>query len=224
MKTVFGLLLIGLLLTNFLTAPALAQAADSDAAAMATGREVATTDDGTLSEEARQELVGLLERSRQQLEMLAAQAAGEAWSSRPGEGRWSPGEVVEHVALAEEGLFTLALEALEGEEDPEWKTLAGGSAESMVSSFQDRSQKFPAPEQFEPKGHQDRIQLLGRYALIRTKVLDFVRTTQAPLERHTAAGPAGKMNVRQWLALIAGHNLRHNAQIQEALEQLAAGE
>ncbi len=49
------------------------------------------------------------------------------------------------------------------------------------------------------------------------------RRIQAPLKRHTAEAPAGKMNVHQWIGLLAGHNLRHNKQIVEALEQLAGG-
>ena len=65
-----------------------------------------------------------------------------------------------------------------------------------------------------------REELLGRYAGARQVTLDFVRRTQAPLKAHTAAFPGGKLTSHQFLALVALHNMRHNAQIAEALAQL----
>jgi uncharacterized damage-inducible protein DinB len=40
------------------------------------------------------------------------------------------------------------------------------------------------------------------------------------VKKHVADGPTGNMTVHQLLVLMGGHNLRHNAQIREALEQL----
>lgn len=57
--------------------------------------------DLTLSEGDRSELVALLDDSRRQFEELTALSNGEAWSRAPAEGKWSVGEVAEHLVLAE---------------------------------------------------------------------------------------------------------------------------
>ncbi len=175
---------------------------------------------GNLSDDDRAQLVEMLESSRSTTEELAAQADCAIWSEQPAEDSWSVGEVLEHVVIAEEGIFALALRALEAPEDAEWQSLAGADVAAMVAGMQDRSQKFKAPEQFQPKGEMEREELLRQYGAVRAVTLDYVRSTQAPLKRHTAEGPPGKMNVHQWLVLIAGHNMRHNAQIAEVLEQV----
>jgi len=48
-----------------------------------------------------------------------------------------------------------------------------------------------------------------------------VRRTTAEVKKHTADVPnGGKMTMHQLMAYVAIHNLRHNAQIAEALAQL----
>ena len=49
---------------------------------------------------------------------------------------------------------------------------------------------------------------------------DMTRWQVHLVKKHLADGPAGKMTVHQMLVLLGGHNLRHNAQIREALAQL----
>ena len=176
----------------------------------------------TLSDAERAELVKLLEDSRRQFEELTALSTGDAWGQAPAEGKWSVGEVAEHLVLAEEGIFALAQGALGSEQDPEWETVAGFTVEQLIANLGDRSQKFQAPEPFQPKGEMSRAELLEKFGQLRARTLDYVRTTDAPLKGHTAEGPPGKMNVHQWLGLIGAHNLRHNAQMEEAQAMIAA--
>ena len=171
-----------------------------------------------LTDDERSELVEILEKSRSELEELAAKTDEAHWLEKPDPERWSVGEVVEHLVLAEESLFGMVTAALEGEADPEWAQIAANGTGDLVNTVQDRTQKFQAPEILQPKGETPRDELLARYAALRTKTLDFVRSTQAPVKRHTAAGPPGKMNVHQWLALMGAHNLRHNQQIAEVID------
>ncbi len=171
-----------------------------------------------LSDHERAEVIKLLETSRSELETLAAQTDEAHWYQKPDPERWSVGEVVEHLVLTEESLFGMVHGALASDADPEWVQIAANGTDALAKTVQDRSQKFQAPEVLQPKGEAPREELLARYAALRTKTLDFVRSTQAPVKRHTAAGPPGKMNVHQWLTLIGAHNLRHNQQIAEVIE------
>ena len=188
------------------------------------GMAAAEEENGSLSSEERTELIQLLERSRQETDDLVARTADDAWAVKPAEDRWSVGEVVEHLALAEESVYALAMGALEGEEEPEWKALSAYGIDNIVNGLQDRTKKFQAPESFVPKGEMTRVEVLKRYADARDKTLEFVRGTEVQIKRYAAEGPPGKMNVQQWIALAGGHNLRHNQQIVEVLEQLEAAE
>ena len=73
-----------------------------------------------------------------------------------------------------------------------------------------------------PKGGLTRTQATDAYHARREKTLEFVRTTQAALGAHTSEVPGGKLTALHFLTIVANHNIRHNKQIAEALEQLAA--
>lgn len=177
--------------------------------------------DMTLTADERAELVTLLEDSRRQFEELTALTTGEAWNQPPAEGKWSVGEVAEHLVLAEEGILAFAQSALEGEIDPEWEARTATTVENLIATLGDRSQKFQAPEQFQPNGEMSRAELIEKFGMLRARTLDYARTTDDPVKGYTIEGPPGKMNVHQWLGLIGAHTLRHNAQIAEAQAMLA---
>lgn len=172
-----------------------------------------------LSDAERAHLVELLESSRQELEVMVAGVSKEDWLKRPDPEKWSVGEVVEHLALTEEALFGMIHQALSSDPDPEWQSVATGT-EGIEGTVQDRSQKFQAPEGLQPKGESERSATLADYAAKRARSLDFARSIQAPVKKHVVEGPPGKMNVQQWTALIGAHNLRHNKQIQDVIDQL----
>ena len=178
---------------------------------------------GALSDADRAALVTMLEQGLADTDALVAKAEGETFTTKPAPDRWSPAEVLEHIAVVEEALLGMALAALETEIDPEGpQLLAAQPVAGMATMVQDRSKRFQAPAEVQPKGGIPRDELVARYHAARAKTLDFVRTTEADVVGHTTAGPMGKMTVHHVLALIAGHNLRHNQQFAEALEQNAA--
>ena len=178
---------------------------------------------GALTEADRQALIDTLERGRAETDALLARAEGETFVKRPAPERWSVGEVLEHMTTTEELLMGMVESSLATPPDPE----AAGLLERMpIAAFgervQDRSQPAQAPEAVSPKGGLTRTEALDRYHARREKTLEFVRTTQGALGAHTAAVPNGKLTALHLLTIVANHNIRHNKQIAEALEQLAA--
>lgn len=171
-----------------------------------------------LTDEERAHVVELLESSQAQTEELAAQAEGDLWSTEPAPESWSVGEVVEHLVLAEEMFYGLLTQTLESDPNPDWQAVADAGTSGLETTVQDRSQKFQAPEQLQPTGEVPRDELLARYATARARTLELVASLDGPIKRHTFTGPPGTMNVHQWLILVGAHNLRHNQQIEEALE------
>jgi uncharacterized damage-inducible protein DinB len=178
---------------------------------------------GSLTDGERAALVDMLERGRTQTEELITRAEGEQFTTKPGPERWSVAEVLEHIGATEKLLFGMVQQSLAGEPDPE----AAGLLETLpIASFaervSDRSQKAQAPDMLQPQGGKTREELLGGYRESHQAILEFVQTTPAPVSAHTSATPAGKFTAHHLLTLIAAHNLRHNQQIAEALDQLAA--
>ena len=176
-----------------------------------------------LSEAERQSLVDTLERGRAETDALLARAEGELFTKQPAPERWSVGQVLEHMTATEELLMGMIETALTEAADPE----AAGLLERMpIAAFgervQDRSQPAQAPEAVLPKGGLTRQEAISRYHARREKTLEFVRTTQGALGAHTAPVPGGKLTALHFLTIVANHNLRHNKQIAEALEQLAS--
>jgi quercetin dioxygenase-like cupin family protein len=176
---------------------------------------------GTLSAAERAQLLDLYERGQRELETLVADTPDELWAKKPAPERWSVAEVVEHLGAAEGLLFGMLQQALAAPESSNWALAEGRmSADNFLGMLQDRSKKFQAPEPIQPKGGMSRADALAKFAGARAVTAEFVRRTTAPVKKHVADGPAGTMTGHQMLVLLGGHNLRHNAQIREALEQL----
>ena len=63
----------------------------------------ASAGEATLTADESAELVGLLEDTRAELIAKTKPLSDEQWSYKPGPDRWSVGEIVEHLMLAEAG-------------------------------------------------------------------------------------------------------------------------
>lgn len=180
--------------------------------------------DPHLSAEERAALLELLETSKAEFDTLVAGVEGEAWSARPAPDKWSVGEVAEHLLLAEGVIFDRARQALEAEPTADWPAVAAKVGRADILGFTtDRGQQFQAPDGLQPKGEMSREEILARFAEARAATLAFVRDTRDPLKAHTSPNPVfDELNVPQWITFLAGHNLRHNQQIAEVKETLAA--
>jgi uncharacterized damage-inducible protein DinB len=178
---------------------------------------------GALSDADRQALIDTLERGRAETDALLARAEGETFTRKPAPERWSVAEVLEHMTTTEELLLGMVEKALASPPDPD---AAGILAAVPIAGFaervQDRSQPAQAPEALHPKGGLSRDEAIARYHATRERSLAFLRTTQGAVGAHTAPVPSGKLTAHHLLTVLANHNLRHNKQIAEALEQLAA--
>lgn len=176
---------------------------------------------GTLFAAERAEILDLFERGQRELEELVARTPDELWATKPAPERWSVSEIVEHLGGAEGLLFGMLQQALAAPASADWALVEGGmSTENFLGMLQDRSHKYQAPEPIQPKGGLTRAEALAKFAGARAVSAEFVRRTTAPVKKHLVDGPAGKMTAHQVLVLLGGHNLRHNAQIREALEVL----
>ena len=168
-----------------------------------------------MTEAERAELVELLLKSEREFMQELEGLNERQWSFKPGPDRWSVGEVVEHIVLADALLFDTAMKSLTGQPDAQWKATLN-KTETLRRTLPDRSHRLDAPGVSQPRRAMPRQELLSRFIDQRARVLKYARATDAPLKAHTAANPFfGRLNAYQWLLHIPLHHLRHNQQIAE---------
>jgi hypothetical protein len=172
-----------------------------------------------LSTTERAKLQQYLADTRDQVLAEAERLTDAQWSFKPGPDRWSVGDVVEHLALAEPALFdfhqkTLAAPAA----NAELRAKTQGKDEMIRKMIPDRSQKATAPEPLQPGNRLGgRADVLAAFKQRRARTIDHVAATNADMRAHVIAspGPFGELDAYQWLLFIAAHTERHLAQIRE---------
>jgi hypothetical protein len=177
-------------------------------AAVAVAEEISAQD--------RAKLVQYLTGARDQV--LAEAALSDAqWSFKPGPDRWSVGEVVEHLALAESLIFDLQQKMVAGPAaTAEQRAAAQGKDEMMLKVIPDRTQKATAPEPLQPaKRLGSRADVLAAFEERRGKTIAYASKTTDDLRGRVGDSPLGPLDGYQWLLFIGAHTERHLGQIRE---------
>lgn len=173
-----------------------------------------------MSKADRDKVVRLLHESEQETLEAIRNVSEAQWTFKPAPGRWSVGEVSEHILLAEGLLFAQVEKALAAPANPEWETKTKGKTEFLEEVMAPRKGRAQAPESIVPSGKMTRADFIKKFQEIRAKTLKFAETTDQPLKAHTAEHPFpvfNTLNAYQWLIYIPLHNQRHNKQIAEVM-------
>jgi len=174
-----------------------------------------TSLDPKMTQAERAELIELLQKSEREFMEAVDGLTDPQWSFKPGPGRWSVGEVAEHIVLADALLFDVAIKSLEGQPDATWEATVS-KTDRLRNALPNRSRRVDAPASIQPQLAVSRAELLSRFKEQRARALAYARDTDAPLKAHTAPNPFfGSLNAHQWLLYIPLHHLRHNQQIAE---------
>jgi hypothetical protein len=165
----------------------------------------------------RAKLVQLLTSSRDQVLAESEKLTDAQWSFKAGPDRWSVGEVVEHLALAEPLIFGLEQKVLTGTPaTAEQKAASSGKDDMILKMVADRTQKATAPEQIRPGQFKSRPEVVAAFKEGRGKTLAYAETTKDDLRGYVADSPVMKgMDAYQWLLYLCAHTERHLAQIRE---------
>jgi hypothetical protein len=165
----------------------------------------------------RAKIVQYLTTTRDQVLAEAASLSEEQWNFKAGPDRWSVGEVVEHLALAESFLFDLQQKTVSGPAaTPEQLAAAKGKEEILLKAIPDRTKKAQAPEPLQPKTRiGSRTEVLAAFKERRQKTLDYAGKTKDDLRARVGDSPLGPLDGYQWLLFLPAHTERHLAQIKE---------
>ena len=161
------------------------------------------------------------DKIREQLKETVENLTDEQAGISPEGGKWTIAQLVEHVALVEEGMTRISAKLL-NEAREQGKTADGSvkiSEDFMRKAAGAREQKIEAPDRVQPKANLTIAESLAKIEENR-KVLDALRPLFESVEcsDHKFPHPAfGDLTAHEWLTLIGGHEARHIAQIRRIL-------
>jgi DinB superfamily len=165
----------------------------------------------------RAKVVKYLSATRDQVLAESAKLSDAQWNFKAGPDRWSVGQVVEHLALAETFLLDAQKKALSGTPaTAEQKAGAPGRDEMIMKVIPDRTKKVQAPEPLQPATKLgDQAAVLAAFRARREKTIEYAKTTKDDLRGHASESPLGALDAYQWLVFMGAHAERHLAQIKE---------
>src|SRR5215469_8917913 len=155
----------------------------------------------TTKERAR--LIKLLQDSQKEYLSYVENVSEAQWNWKPGQDRWSVGEIAEHILLAEGRLFSAMERAVAAPPDPDWEKSTAGKAELLERALLDRSHKALSPESIRPQG-LSKAEVIRRFKEARAKTIKFVQDTQLPLKEHNSDHPLPLQDV-ECLPMAALH-------------------
>jgi DinB superfamily len=174
---------------------------------------------GQISEKERAALVQHLTTTRDHVLAESAKLTDAQWTFKAAPDRWSVGEVVQHLVLAEPFLFETQQKLLTAAPATAEQLAAVKGKEEMIRKvIPDRTKKAQAPEPLQPAtatkvGGQ--AETVAAFRDRRTKTIDYATKTKDDLRGRIGDSPLGPLDGYQWLVFIAAHSERHLAQIRE---------
>ena len=158
-----------------------------------------------------------LEQSRSYLVGATAGLSKKQWNYKASPDRWSPAEIVEHLALSEDFLMNLIKDrVLKAPVSQEPRDLRTQDAK-VLGMVADRTFTAKAPEPVAPaKKFASPQQALQALVERRARTLEFLKNTP-DLRAHVGDSPLGKMDAYQWLLFMSAHTERHTKQLLEAM-------
>lgn len=134
---------------------------------------------------------------------------------RAAEGRWTIGEIAEHIIVVETALLGMfnaptAKTTLKCEDAPRMPDTV------LVLAITNRLQKFNAPEQVRPNGRwKTRDELLTNFEKTRGQTIEQVKSNKADLRSTFVQSPMGMIDSFQAYLFVTGHGERHLLQLKE---------
>src|SRR5215813_9914915 len=181
--------------------------------------------DGKLTPEERATAIKMLVDSQKEFLSYVEKLTDEQWNARPMPFKWTVGECAEHIALSEGLLYSAMERAIAAPINPDWETKTANKEKILNGTLAGRLGRANAPEPIQPlKRKMTRAEVMTMYAEGRAKTMKFIETTDIPLKAHTLDHPFpvfGTLNAYQWLLYIPAHNLRHDKQIAEVMNNPA---
>ena len=160
---------------------------------------------GSLTKEERESAVKSLKETKANLLQSVKDLSDAQLNFKAAPERWSIKECVEHITLAEKGLWQMDEASLKGAATPEKRSEIKITDDGLMKIMTDRSQKQTA--EFKD--------VVKDFTAERNELIDYVKKTDEDMRNHTVIMPFGTIDSYQLVLMISGHCNRHTQQINE---------
>ena len=180
---------------------------------------LANAQNGMLTPKDRKFAIEYFEKTKQRLLKDVKGLSEAQLNYKTDSSRWSITRCIEHIALAENGLWQWCTASLKNDTSSLKKPEHPMSDEQIIMGVTDRSQKRKAPEMLQPKDQfPDERTALNAFIQRRDSTMQYLKTTKDALRSHYMQTPAGVVDVYQGFLLLAAHSERHTLQIEEVMK------
>jgi uncharacterized damage-inducible protein DinB len=125
---------------------------------------------------------------------------------------WSIEQIVEHVTVAEHGMYTFITRLHEVSLDPH----SAESSATLARASDRKSKPLAAPDRALPKGRFEGLQAaLDKFLENRERTIEFVKNCRDDLRLRIIHHPLGLLNGEDCLVVLINHPARHVEQINE---------
>ena len=165
----------------------------------------------------RTSLVDQLRASRDTLLEAVAGVSDAQAKFRAAPDKWSIQDVVEHVAVAEHGMYRLITAHYEPLDAPADRTREQTFAQRGLN----RGEKLSAPERVRPKGRYGSLSsALKQFQENRERTMRYIADCQDDLRMRSTEHLLGKLSCHECLMILIVHPIRHAGQIREIKQSL----
>jgi hypothetical protein len=170
----------------------------------------------TIDKSERDRVMSYYHSTRKQLLDAVNGLSDAQWNFRPGPGRWTIAEVVEHLTLVEPGLAGMAMQAVA---NPSRTTgRAALKDEDFITAMNDRSKPAQAPEAFKPSGKWTSHEaLVEEFKARRDRNIKWLWETRDDLRGTLVKFGPGTVDAYQALLAVPAHTERHLKQVTEVM-------
>lgn len=171
----------------------------------------------TLTKKERKFAVNYLKDTKNDLIKAVKGLSDQQLNFKPAPDKWSVKECVQHLALAEKGLWSMVDNALKQPANPEKRSEIKITDDQLIKMITDRTNKVKTVEPMYPEKAPWKTfdEALDAFKDSRNKLIQYAKNTTEDLRNHVSQAPVGMMDTYQFILLIAGHVNRHTQQINE---------
>ena len=161
-------------------------------------------------------LTNYLEITQDQIVQTLDTISDEVFLYEPMDGGWSIKECMEHVLLAEEGLFSEFQQVLQN--DPSDQSTRHLDA-WLISKVSDRGTKVVTPLPM-IESERNRQAFIKGINESRSRILNFIASYEGiQFRNHFGRSPYGPADAYQLLLVAAAHSMRHHHQMLEVINE-----
>jgi len=136
---------------------------------------------------------------------------------KPAPDKWSVLDCVKHIAVTEQSLWQMTNGAITAAVNPEKRADVKATDEQVVQMIESREKKVKTAPAMEPQNtpYKSLHEALESFVKDRSKLINYVKTTDADLRNHVVTMPFASFDSYQMILFIGAHSNRHTQQIEE---------